>query len=37
MNHFCLCVKPFDAQAAAWHLAAHHMQVGAPALRNGAE
>ncbi|MFT5645130.1 MAG: glyoxylase I family protein [Janthinobacterium sp.] len=37
LDHFCLRVEPFDAQAITLHLAAYHIQAGAPALRNGAE
>lgn len=37
LDHFCFRVEPFDEAAIRRHLAAHHVQAGALATRNGAE
>ncbi|MGF6769646.1 glyoxylase I family protein [Paraburkholderia sp. GAS199] len=37
MDHVCLRVDPFDADALKAHLAEHGTQVGEPALRYGAD
>lgn len=37
MDHFCLRVDPWDAEAIRAHLLAHGVQPGAVALRFGAE
>lgn len=37
MEHFCLIVEPFDADAIAAHLAAHGVAPGSLANRYGAE
>jgi catechol 2,3-dioxygenase-like lactoylglutathione lyase family enzyme len=37
LDHFCFRVEPFDAAAIARQLAAHGIEAGAPAARNGAE
>lgn len=36
LDHFCLRVEPFDADALRAHLAAHGIQAGPPARRYGA-
>lgn len=37
MDHFCLRVEPFDADAIRRHLAAHGIEAGAVEMRFGAE
>lgn len=37
MDHFCLRVEPFDAEAIAAHLRRHGLDPGAPGPRFGAE
>jgi catechol 2,3-dioxygenase-like lactoylglutathione lyase family enzyme len=37
MDHFCVRVEPFDADAIARHLAAHGIAADAPVQRYGAE
>lgn len=37
LDHFCLRVEPFDAEAISAHLAAHGVEAGAVASRYGAE
>lgn len=37
LDHFCFRVEPFDEAAMRRHLAAHNVQAGALATRNGAE
>ena len=37
LDHFCLRVEPFDAEAIRAHLRAHGLEAGEPAPRYGAE
>ncbi len=37
MDHFALCIEPFDAEALKAHLSAHGVEIGELAERYGAE